>query len=115
MSLEVLQTMDVIEIMENYIESIRPPKETRDQIDYIYKIENQSIVIYEVRPYYLDDNLKIESGVAKTTFIKKTNKWNVFYLRSDLKWHVYGPKPSVNSLKEFVALVKEDKLYCFFG
>lgn len=52
MSIDLLQTVDIIEIMENYIENTRPPEEMRPQLDISYKIEGQSIIIFEIRPIF---------------------------------------------------------------
>ncbi len=35
-SIDILQSLEIIEAMENYIVEIRPPKEIRDKLD-IYK------------------------------------------------------------------------------
>ena len=115
MSLDALKTMDIIELMENYIDKIRPEEEMRDQLDISYKIEGQSIFITEIRPYFMDPKQKIETPIAKTTFVKAKNCWKVFWMRGNLKWYPYGPMPIVKTLKEFTELVEEDEYGCFWG
>jgi hypothetical protein len=61
-----------IEEIENYLSYIRPSKEIRDQLDIGYRIEKQSIIIFEVRPDWIDPKKKTENKVAKVTFVKKT-------------------------------------------
>ncbi|MBS1783311.1 MAG: DUF3024 domain-containing protein [Bacteroidetes bacterium] len=39
----------------------------------------------------------------------------MFWIRADLKWYSYSPKPTVNNINEFTKLVEEDKHHCFFG
>lgn len=46
MSLSLFNTLDVIEIMENAIERMRPPEDIRDKLDLGYRIENQSIILF---------------------------------------------------------------------
>lgn len=58
---------------------------------------------------------KIETLIAKATYVKAQNVWRVFWMRQDLKWHIYDPAPEVSSLKQFAQLVHEDKHACFFG
>ena len=41
MSLDVMNSVEIIEIMENYIAKNRPPKEIRDKLDINYRLENQ--------------------------------------------------------------------------
>ena len=48
MSLALLNIVEVIEIMENYVESTRPPESIRDRLDITYKIEDQSVILQEV-------------------------------------------------------------------
>ena len=69
MAIDILQTIDVIEAMENFIARRRPPEHIREKLDIGYNIQEQSITIIEIRPQW--DNPKIirEHPVAKTTFV----------------------------------------------
>lgn len=115
MAIDILNTLEVIEAMENFIARRRPPEHIRKKLDLGYKIEEQSIIVFEIRPKW--DNPKIirEHPFAKATFIKAKNHWKVFWMRSDLNWHTYSANPTVKSVKEFCNLVEEDKYHCFFG
>ncbi len=115
MAIDLLQTVDVIEVMENFIERRRPPLHLRDQVDLSYKIEGQSVIIFELRALWNNGEEKIESPVAKATFVKTSNNWKVFWRRADMKWYSYKPQPTINSLAEFVMLVDNDKHCCFWG
>jgi Protein of unknown function (DUF3024) len=53
--------------------------------------------------------------VAKSTFVKAKNHWKVFWQRANLKWYQYDPMPTVKNLRDFVKLVEEDQLGCFWG
>ena len=46
MAIDILQTLDVIEAMENFIARKRPPENIRDKLDLSFKIEG-------IRPYAL--------------------------------------------------------------
>jgi len=105
----------VIEAMENFLARKRPPEHIRQELDIGYKIEEQSIIVFEVRPQWNKPEVIMENPVAKATFVKTKNHWKVFWIRADLKWYSYAPKPIVNNLKEFSKLVEEDKHHCFFG
>lgn len=115
MAIDILQTVDIIEVMENFLERKRPSKEIRNQVDIGYKIEDQSIIIFEIRPKWDKPDVICEYPFAKATFIKKTNIWKVYWMRADLKWHSYSPQEAVKNLKDFTRLVEEDKYHCFFG
>lgn len=93
----------------------RPPIEMRDQIDLKYKLEGQSIIIYEVRPRWNDQSKTTETNVAKATYVKSKELWKVYWMQGDLKWHAYDPAPMAGSLKVFLEIVDEDKHGCFRG
>lgn len=115
MAISIFQTLEVIEALENFIYKIRPPEELRDQVDITYKIEDQSVIIFEKRPHWQNPSETIESSVAKATYVKTKKHWKVFWMQSDLKWHVYKPMPNVKTLNEFVDLVDKDEHACFWG
>lgn len=115
MAVSNLQVLDIIEVMEAFLERERPPAHIRPELDVGYKIEGQSIIIHEIRPLWSDASKTIYPEVAKATFVKAKNHWKVFWLRADLKWHAYDPKPIVKSLQDFVKLVEEDPHACFWG
>ena len=114
MAIDILQTFEVIAVMENFLSRKRPPENIRSQLDIGYKIENQSIVIFEIRPQWNKPETILEHPFAKATFIKTKNIWKIFWMRADFKWHRYSPSPIVKNLEEFVILVEEDRLHCFF-
>lgn len=115
MSLDILNTVEIIEVMENFIEKIRPPENIRDQLDIAYKIDNQSIIVFEIRPHILKPGLKIDQNIAKATYVKGKGQWKIFWERSDLKWHSYKPHVTANSVQEFINVIVEDKHGCFWG
>ncbi len=102
-------------LVAKYIEQRRPAKEIRDKIDLAYRIGGQDIIILEIRPYIFDRTRKIETEIAKATFVRKKNIWKVYWMPSDLKWHSYQPEPTVKTLAKFLELVNEDKMCCFWG
>jgi hypothetical protein len=115
MAIDTFQTVDIIEVMENFIERRRPPESIRHQLDLSYKIEDQSVLVFELRPRWNKPEEIMECNIAKATFVKTKNLWSIFWQRSDLKWHSYTAHPTVKTLKGFVKLVVEDKHSCFWG
>jgi hypothetical protein len=115
MALDVTNAVDIIELMENYVERIRPPHHLRNELDISYRIDNQSIVLFEIRPFFEDPKKIIESEYAKATYVKTNDKWKVYWKRGNLKWSLYAPKPQVKHLRDFINLVETDKYGCFNG
>lgn len=115
MALNPENTVDIIEIMENWIDRVRPPEPIRSELDLSYTIDKQSIILFEERPAFLNPLTITRSPFAKTTYIKAVNAWKIYWMRSNLKWILYEPKPSVKNLKAFLKLVDEDEYHCFKG
>ena len=115
MPIDILQTAEIIEALENFMLKRRPPLGMRSLVDLAYKIENQSVFNFEIRPRWDNPNELFNSNIAKATFVKTQNHWDVFWMRSDLKWHKYQPKPNVKTINEFVDLVAKDDHHCFWG
>ncbi|MBL1433648.1 MAG: DUF3024 domain-containing protein [Gammaproteobacteria bacterium] len=98
-----------------YVEKHRPPPHVRDQVDLGFRVKNQSIEIFELRPLWNNPDKITEEMQAKTTYIKKTKTWKVYWQRADLKWHSYQPMPEVDALEDFLTLVSKDEHCCFKG
>ena len=93
----------------------RPPVEVRKELDLGYRIENQSVYVFEIRPRWDKPEEILHEDVAKTTYVKTQGVWKVYWMRGDLKWHRYGPQPEVATISEFFDLVAGDDYACFFG
>ncbi len=105
----------VKEISQKYIELSRPPAHIRDKLDIGFRIEDQSVILFEIRPDYRRPHIKIEPPIAKATYIKSKGLWKIFYFRSDMKWHGYKPNLFVKRFEEFFVIVDKDEYYCFWG
>ncbi len=114
MAFSELETRRYTKIMEQYIENRRPPVHIRDKLDIGFRIKGQSVEIFEIRPAWREPATKIESGVAKTTYVRTQKFWKVFWMRADLKWHGYDPG-KVRTLEEFLIVVDDDEYGCFWG
>jgi len=101
--------------IEPFMAKRRPPVHIRDRFDLGYRIENYGIEIFEIRPRWDKPSEKIESPVAKATYIKTRKLWKIYWQRADLKWHAYTPSPTVSRLEEFLEIVDKDQQGCFFG
>lgn len=101
--------------VEKFLSKRRPPAHIRGQLDFGYRIENQSVELFEVRPNWRNPEEKIEIPFAKATYIKKEKLWKIYWQRQDLKWHSYAPVPTVQFFEDFLSVVNEDSNACFFG
>lgn len=115
MALDERKTAEVIETMKRFLDKRRPPENIHHQIDLDYKIDNQSVIIFEIRAHWKNSDIKIEEPVAKTTWVETQKVWKIYWMRADLKWHSYQPKFKVKTIAAFTKIVDEDKYGCFWG
>jgi hypothetical protein len=115
MALSELERKRCERIVGAFIETRRPPAHLRQQLDLGYRVADQSVEIFEVRPRWRQPEVTLEHAVAKATYVKAKAVWRVFWQRRDLKWHRYDPAPEVASLEAFVQLVNDDPHGCFWG
>jgi glutamate synthase domain-containing protein 1 len=115
MPIDSLQTLDIIEVMENFLEKRRPPEHLRTQVDLSYKIEDESVVVFELRPSWDRPDEVREKPIAKATFIKEKGSWKIFSVSANQRWEIYKSVPTVNDLREFAKLVDADKDGIFWG
>ena len=101
--------------MEGYLVQVRPPAHMRDEIDIGYRIKDQSVEVFEIRPPFRKPTQKTEESVAKATYVKRAKEWRIYWMRADLKWHRYEPEPQVKSLAKFLNIIEEDAYGCFYG
>lgn len=109
------ETAQIETAMESLMAERRPPVEIRPRLDLAFRIEDQSVTIYSIRPFWRDPSKTIEEPVSKATFVRNKNHWKTFWFRADLKWHSYPPCPIVATIEDFLALVDADESGCFWG
>ena len=100
---------------EAFLKKNRPEEQVREEVDIAYHTEGLNLFIVEIRPAWNNPSEKMETPVAKATFVKSKGIWKVYWMRADLKWYAYPAKPQVKAVKEFFNLVDKDELHCFFG
>ena len=102
-------------LTDELVEKRRPPVHVRAELDISFRIEGQSVIIFTIRPEWKDPDKKMESMIAKCTFVRTKNVWKIYWQRADLKWHLYEPASEVDRFEEFLSIVDEDALGCFWG
>lgn len=99
-----------------FVERRRPPAPTRAELDFSFRIEGQSVVLFEIQSRWRGEpGETMEHPCAKATYIKSRGVWRIYWMRADLKWHAYLPCPETRDLEGFLQLVDEDAHRCFFG
>lgn len=91
------------------------PAHVHHQVWMGFKIEGHSITLIEYCVDWQDKTKTIPHPIAKTTYVRTTDEWRIYWMRADLKWHGYLPCPSVETFEEFLEVVDQDEWCCFFG
>jgi hypothetical protein len=115
MAFSEVALVQIDETMARFIEALRPPVAVRAQLDYGFRIEGQSVILFEIRPDWRNPDEKCEIPVAKTTFVKSLGRWKLYWQRADLKWHLYQPEPLFDQLPDVLDAVETDAFGCFWG
>lgn len=115
MALSEFEIKKIENVMEGYVNKHRPPAHIRHELDLSYRINGQSIEIFNIRPLWNDKSKTIEEPIAKTTYVKTQRIWKIYWQRADLKWHGYEPHPEAETLEEFLSVVEKDEYCCFHG
>ena len=86
-----------------------------DQLKICYRIDDQDLYIYEVRPHWKNPEEKIETMTAKIKYIKSKGIWKLYWQRQNMKWHAYEPLELSKELKQLLDEVGKDPYGCFWG
>lgn len=94
----------------------RARPEYRTELEFVYEVEGHSVSIYEVRPDWQDPSKKTKMGVARFRYMRTRREWRLYWMRRDLKWHLYDPEVSISrQLEPLVDVVANDRSGAFFG
>jgi hypothetical protein len=93
----------------------RSPPHLSRELRLEYAVKGHDVVIYERRPRWNNPREWMESPVAKLKFVRSANKWRLYWMRADLKWHEYPGPSTSDDVGILVREVDADPLACFFG
>jgi len=108
-----IEVADIKRCMEFFMEKRRPAEHIRDELDLKYRIEDNSVVIFEVRRLTWSDSLA-EEPIAKITHNKAAGSWSLLWMDKDSNWHNYDGK-MLGSFSDAIKLVEDNSHGYFFG
>lgn len=102
--------------MKNFVESLRPKDpEVRKQLDVGYSYDGKVIILFEIRPFWMDPSKVQHLEFAKLRYTETRKQWSLYWMRASGKWELYQPSPHSAHLDALLEVIKEDELSCFFG
>ena len=105
MSKETIQDKNILYIVAK-LERFGHPK-----LPFAIIKEKQSYIVGHKRKRFSDGSEYLDTA-CKITYVKSSDSWKLYWMRADLKWHLYLKYPS---LDELLREVKEDPNGCFWG
>lgn len=93
----------------------RTPAHLKDKLRYEYEIEKQNVIVYEVRPAFMQEGEFTKMPMAKLTYVSSRKIWKLFWKRASGKWEKYEPKDEAKELNTLVQEIDQDEYGCFFG
>ena len=105
-------------LIESYVQGYcdkRNKLEIYDKLHLEYEIENQSIILLEVRQHWQDPSRQTRSAFAKMKYIRSSKKWKLYWMRQDLKWYLYDPFPENESYVTLLDVIDKGQHGCFYG
>jgi hypothetical protein len=91
------------------------PPEHADELRTVYEVEGHSVTMYEERPPWDGVGEWTRGGIARFRFNRSRRQWRLYWMRQDLRWHLYDPDETPADLASLVAMVEADKYGAFFG
>jgi hypothetical protein len=89
-------------VVGRYCENKVPPH-VRDQIQVSYKIQNDTITIYESRPHWQKPDVWTERTIAQFRYNTKDKLWTLYNSDRNNRWHKHpatGPAATLDPLLE---------------
>jgi hypothetical protein len=115
MAFSELEIKRLEKLVGAFIEKRRPPPSIRSKLDLGFRIQGQSVELFEVRPDRQKADEYRQIPFAKATYVKTQDIWKIYWQRADMKWHGYQPHPECSNIAKFLAIVERDEYACFFG
>ena len=91
------------------------PPERADELRTVYEVEGHSVSVWEERPPWRGEGEWTRMGVARFRFFRSRGEWRLYWMRRDLRWHLYDSDEMPTDLASLVAVVEADAYGAFFG
>ena len=85
------------------------------ELRFVYEVEGQAVSIFEERAPWDGLGGWTRMGVARFRFVRTRGQWQLYWMRRDLRWHVYEASLVTRDLARLVAVVEADEYGAFFG
>lgn len=91
------------------------PPEHADQLRTVYEVDGHSVSVFEERAPWDGRGEWTRMGVARFRFYRSRGEWQLYWMRRDLRWHLYDPDEMPTDVASLVRIVDADEHGAFFG
>ena len=85
------------------------------ELRFVYEFEGHAVSLFEERAPWDGVGGWTRMGVARFRFTRTRGEWQLYWMRRDLRWHVYEPRLATSDLARLVAVVEADEFGAFLG
>jgi len=114
MALPQFVTAKVESILESYCDR-KVPIEHRDKLRVCFKIEENSVTLYEERPAFMKPGTLVESNISNFQYDAKTSLWTLYCRDQYSHWHKYDVFDPSLDFDDLLQEVEEDPTGIFWG
>ena len=115
MSFTAVQIEQISAMLDTYRKENRPPEQIRPKLDIGWRLDKQTVYLFEIRPRWNDPSVIDHHDFAKATWVDSAKEWRIYWMRASLKWYRYDALPSVGNLQRFLLELSKDPYGCFRG
>jgi hypothetical protein len=91
------------------------PPEYADELRTVYEVKGHTVTVYEERPPWDGVGEWTRAGIARLRNYRSRREWRLYWMRQDLRWHLYDPDEMPADLDSLVAVIEADEHGAFFG
>lgn len=86
-----------------------------DELRLVYEVDAHSVLIFEERSPWNGVGEWTRRGIAKFRYVRSRRLWTLYWMRQDLKWHLFESGLATPNLAALVAVVEDNRYGAFFG
>lgn len=114
------QIKAITEMMDEFIETIRPIPEIRHLADVGWQLKGHSVYVFDLTERLIAPDVRERNDFARAVWITNKKHWQIFYkpyhhvsMQYEDKWELYMPLKTAGNLQRFLIEIEKDPCGCF--